>query len=390
MEDLFKALQMFKTGVQDFQMQRSISQANEQVQQIRASDAAETKKRAELQAVANNLVPLLAQSGTPDTTIESVKNAFTNNAGQFKTGMDIYRNAALTGNHELMSIGLDVQQQEEDLKLKQLEVMREIKMQQAAEAKAKEQSHQDEQGSKDFVKFSDSINPEKQVRSAMGRAAITKQQGEKIMALAGGDISPQGLAKLTNENLTEMAITTASMLKSGVPTGEEVKRFLKPTAVETASNIKQYLTANPQPAQRAALAKMLIDTAARETSVSQLQSNEHVINQLNKAKSMVRSHPALEADIQAEVANRIGISPEDVILNVNSKAPATTRQNQEIKQKMDEAIKVFNRARMEVKSKDPTVRAQALNFFKATGMDPSHSLENNKILLKHFLSSRSQ
>lgn len=75
MDDLFKALQIYGQGVQQFQMGRSIQGANQAVQQIRASDENEAKKRAQLQEVANSLTLSLASQGIPATTIQAVAGA---------------------------------------------------------------------------------------------------------------------------------------------------------------------------------------------------------------------------------------------------------------------------------------------------------------------------
>lgn len=73
--DLFHALKMFQSGVQDLAQQRAIQQANDTVQQIRSSEANEADKRAQLQQISNDLVARLAQSGTPATTIQAVAGA---------------------------------------------------------------------------------------------------------------------------------------------------------------------------------------------------------------------------------------------------------------------------------------------------------------------------
>jgi hypothetical protein len=75
MDDLFKALQMYGDGVKQFQVGQSIRSANDQVQQIRASEENEANKRAQLQQIANNLTLQLAAQGTPATTLQAVGGA---------------------------------------------------------------------------------------------------------------------------------------------------------------------------------------------------------------------------------------------------------------------------------------------------------------------------
>jgi len=75
MDDLFTALKMFKGGVQELQFKRTLASANEQVQQIKASEANEQEQRAQLQAVANQLTMQMAGLGIPATTMAQVTGA---------------------------------------------------------------------------------------------------------------------------------------------------------------------------------------------------------------------------------------------------------------------------------------------------------------------------
>jgi hypothetical protein len=76
MDDLYKALTMFKDGVKELQTSRVIAGANEEVQRIKASEQDEQKKRAALTDVSNQLVSRLAGSGVPASTIQQVASQF--------------------------------------------------------------------------------------------------------------------------------------------------------------------------------------------------------------------------------------------------------------------------------------------------------------------------
>lgn len=383
-DDIKDALTMFQQGVKEFQLGRSISAANDQVQQIRASDLADTEKHAQLQQISNGLVSQLAAHGTPDTTIESVRSAF--GGAQPKSAEEMMAKGIYNGDPALLKMGTDLQAHE----LKKQQMMLDMQRQKWAmmnESKnAKNEAGQATDAAKMFSKFDDSINPEKQVRSALGQSSLTVQRGERILELAGHDLSPQALSKLPNENIAEMATSVAQMVKSGVPGTSEIKQFIRPTIAETASAIQQYWTSNPQPANRGPLAKLLVDVATREMNVSKMQQQEYVLNQASKAKSMIRAHPELESDIKSTIANRLKISPDDVNLNVDNKEAPTTTQKQSMDQKLQDAETTYNRAKMDINGSDPVKKQNAQRFFQMTGVDPKKNNKNEAmIILKHYL-----
>lgn len=73
--ELFEALKMFNDGVQTLATQRAITQANEQVQQIKTSELDEAKKRAQIFGISQGLASQLATFGTPATTIQATAGA---------------------------------------------------------------------------------------------------------------------------------------------------------------------------------------------------------------------------------------------------------------------------------------------------------------------------
>jgi hypothetical protein len=75
MQDLFQALQMFQSGVKDLAFSSALSQANEQVQQIKAQVTNEQEQRAALHQVSQGLVARMAGLGVPATTIAQVAGA---------------------------------------------------------------------------------------------------------------------------------------------------------------------------------------------------------------------------------------------------------------------------------------------------------------------------
>lgn len=84
MDDLFKALNMFSEGVKDLQTRRTINGANDQVQEIKASDLKEEEKQSQYKQVANQLTIKMAGLGVPATTIQAVGGAVRNDPTDFE------------------------------------------------------------------------------------------------------------------------------------------------------------------------------------------------------------------------------------------------------------------------------------------------------------------
>lgn len=103
LDDLFTALNIFKTGVNQFQTAQSIDKANQQVAQIRASDQSEAKKRQQLQDLSSGLTAQLAAQGTPATTIQAVQGAI--GPQQFTTADQAILAGVIGGKPELVQQG---------------------------------------------------------------------------------------------------------------------------------------------------------------------------------------------------------------------------------------------------------------------------------------------
>jgi hypothetical protein len=70
LDDLIKASNFLQGNLAQLKANRTINQANEAVQQIKASEADEQQKAAQLRQLANGLVMDLSQYGTPAETVQ--------------------------------------------------------------------------------------------------------------------------------------------------------------------------------------------------------------------------------------------------------------------------------------------------------------------------------
>ncbi len=79
LNDLMRSSEFLKQNLQGLQAQRSISRANEIVEQIKTSEGDEQAKRSQLQQLSQALVMDLARFGTPADTVQAVSQAISPN-----------------------------------------------------------------------------------------------------------------------------------------------------------------------------------------------------------------------------------------------------------------------------------------------------------------------
>jgi hypothetical protein len=75
-DEISKAFGMFNDGVRSLQLQRSLNDANDQVQQIKSSELKEADQVQQIRGVANDLTRRLVGMGVNAASIEEVSNSF--------------------------------------------------------------------------------------------------------------------------------------------------------------------------------------------------------------------------------------------------------------------------------------------------------------------------
>lgn len=106
--DLFTALQMFQSGVKDLFAQRTIAQANDAVQQVKAQEGDQFKQRAALQGIANQLTLSLAGQGANPQQIAMAAGAIA--PKQFATSDQAILEGTMTGDKTLVDRGIQADQ----------------------------------------------------------------------------------------------------------------------------------------------------------------------------------------------------------------------------------------------------------------------------------------
>jgi len=98
-DELFKALEMFSSGVQSLQLSRAINSANEKVQQIKTMETDDAKQRVALQETANQLALQMHALGAPVSQIQSAAGFV--GPKQFATNDQAALEANLTNNQSM-------------------------------------------------------------------------------------------------------------------------------------------------------------------------------------------------------------------------------------------------------------------------------------------------
>jgi hypothetical protein len=196
-DDLFNALNMLQSGAKTLFTQRAISSANDQVQQIKSSELDQTKQRAALQGVANQITTHLASLGTPATTIQEVAGAL--GPKQYATANAMNMDAQLTGNKQLGAMADAQQNFEEDPLNQRLESQERWKMKSQNADPLKQLQFQALQDNR-WQKMQDGLDRRMDGQtSSRGNLAAMQKINNRItndMTLLDGDMNPQKMAEL--------------------------------------------------------------------------------------------------------------------------------------------------------------------------------------------------
>jgi hypothetical protein len=380
MQDLYTALQMFGDGVNQLQTQRAITGANEQVQQIRASEASEQEKRAAMQQISNNLVSHLAGMGTPATTLQAVAGAI--GPKQFANANQMNEEALLTGNSVLG--GLAKQQQDFEnnkaFELARIKASRSPADNMLAQMKFEEAK--DQFNTKEFAKLSKTLDPSAEVRSSFGRGAQGLQQAGKIQGIIGNAASdPSKLDKLSPVEITELAAGISQMVKNGVATEGELKAFIPHTSGDVMASVKQYLTNAPAAANKAGFVQLYQKFLDRERAELTTQQEDAILNRAQGNFKLYKRDPEL---FKQTVAQRLGVNADDIVVD-DKKRTITTKDLQQKTQDSEMAISNLKQAYAAMKSGDPSKQQQAMQVFKALKVDAKMPYNVNAEKVKYFI-----
>jgi len=364
MDDLFKAMEMFKSGVQDFALSRAINSANEQVQGIRAAEMDEMQKRQMLSQVSNDLVTRMAALGAPATTMAAAAGAMA--PPKFANAADMHMQGMQMGDQSLVDAAAQQQEFENNPKFELAKIREQAKFNPLAQMKFEEQ--QDQFKTKQFSTFSNKLNPELAVRSAYGRAAAAVQRANALETLIGKasyDISAAN--KLPPQMVQELAMGLASMVKGGVATQHEAEEFAPSTLGMDKAKLQQYMTNGVEGAQAGEFVQMYAKTIKRERAEMQREIDDTALKIAQGNLSLYKQDPEL---FKETVARQLGISSDEVVIDDKKKTVTTVHRQMEEK-RVKAATVGLRAAYAAMKSQDPEEVAKAQRVFQTLRIDPS-------------------
>jgi hypothetical protein len=309
-QELFQAMQMFHQGTQQMGLITALRNANQQVQDIKASAVKDEDKRAGLQQLSNSLVMQMAQYGTPASTMEQVSQAVTGptpgNANQMNAMGLLY------GNKGLQDTAQQQQSFEQNPEYKKQLISARYGNPLASQAAEEKKNEFNIKQFKDFSKDLDVTAASS--RSAFGVAGITDQRAGRLKALIG---SPENIKSATDADMTLLAEGLANMVKNGVAHKEEMDALLPKTSGSVAARTKQFFTNTPEPAQREAFIQRYQSLIGREKDQADSSITKTV---LRRATGSMKLHDRDPEQFKLTVADSLkqalgkDVSPNEIVV----------------------------------------------------------------------------
>jgi hypothetical protein len=268
MDDLYKALSMFKDGAQELATSRAIAGAHDQVQSIRQTEMDEMQKRQAYSNIANDLVSRMAQFGTPTTTMAAAQSAIAppsiTNANQANL------EALMTGSPQLADLAQKQQTFETNpkfelakLKAAQSPVENEFK-----KMKFEEVKNQFNERTMDKI-FKDA-NPSQSSRNSMALLQRSLNRIGEAEAIIHGDPS-----KITRQQIEELPVIINSTLNQGASTVSGVEH-MRPAGLNLQlAKLQEMASSSPQPANIPGFVDMYASTIQRmkDVAISQVRGD---------------------------------------------------------------------------------------------------------------------
>lgn len=371
LDDLDKATQMFQTGVQQIQLQRALSNANEQVQQIKDSELDQTKQMQAIRSVAQNLTLGLSAQGIPASHIEQMSNALSPKVPTMQNAEEAALYGKINQRPDIAQAGQEQIAQKQAFELQKAQISHNTDL-----AKMKMLLGEQKTGAIEFDKYA-KVAPDLQVRSAVGQASLNSQAANKLTGLFGENPSIQQLNKANPQFVAEGATALARMLAQGQITNEEIDRLLPSTFGRTAAEKMQYVSNHPEAANMGEFLNLYLKSAKNENEVAQQALYRNILDQgqghihLTKydedqfkqmTSQRLRDYAGLNVD-----ASQIQIGKNkklDVILPPDQEKNVTT------------LLDLAKKAKLALKGTDENRKADAQKFLQQLQVDPNKSISS--------------
>lgn len=236
MDDLFQALNMFKSGVQQLQTSRVIQGANQQVADIKASEASDADKRNQLTSLSHQLVGQLGALGAPVSDIaQQAQNVMPQ---QFANANQMNTQALLGGDKNLAAQAKQQQDFEFDLdKKKALALAKADPMYQMRMMQMK--SMQDERDQKHLEGLNKLVDVQTSRFGNISKLQGVNNQIQDAMTMIN---SPE----VYRQNISELARKFDSILSQGSSTIAGTEHLEPNTLAQKTAAVKELLTSKPQ------------------------------------------------------------------------------------------------------------------------------------------------
>lgn len=311
--DLGQALSMFKEGAQQLSLSRALSQANDQVQQIKSSELNDQQQRQQLQQLSNSLVTHMAGMGIPATTIQAVAGAV--GPKQFANSNQMYMEGALTGNQQLMNEAGDVQKHEQNPE----SAIAKIQAKAAAndpyrQAMADEKKNQFT--TKQFSKFSTDLDSQAaSSRSAFGQWSQVEGRGDRLKSILG---DPSSWSSMTPEQLELVKEGVVQMSKGGTMTESDHKALSPWMAKISAARAQTALTGKPVSLDLSGFANLYSGLIKKESDAATSNIQKTI---LTRATGNMKLYERDPDQFKATIADRLNkqaglnVNPDDILVD---------------------------------------------------------------------------
>ena len=284
MDDMFKAMQMFDTGVKKLAVSSAINDAASQVDQLNQQQMGLLEKRQAQTQLGNSLAMRLAGLDADPTQIQSAVGAVA--PPPVKDSTDLYNLGVAQGDEKAVSLASKMQSFENKPKLdlqndqqsflsaekdKELASAEKIAGLKANKADANTIEKQFQELGKEAV------NPSN--RKTMGRYVQNIDNADAIITMANGlglkpgeqppanETPAQRIARYnsaTDAQRYELATALDRLLKQSAPTDSGTEHLLPKTAQTKLQSLKQYLVNAPTGAKAGDFVQQTMDTVQRE------------------------------------------------------------------------------------------------------------------------------
>lgn len=366
--DLQSALQMFQSGVQQFQMSRALSGANSQVQDIRASDMKEEEKTSALRQIASGLTLQMAGMGGTAAQMKQVTEAIQPPEQPLIQSFD---QAMIYGTPDQQARAKDAEKFKNDLKMKATE---------AGMAPEDDFARANKYNTALRNWNGDIVRTYQGKSAGLSQANTVFQQGQRyqtMIANAKGDYD-----SLNPGQVVELAGSTAKMVLGNNITEGELKMFVPATAGMTKAKAAEWIESHPQKANAAGFVDLYNHIAMREQNLAGQQMQEGILAAATRgARTIRRLDPNADLDIKntvsATLTEKSGrlVKPEDVIIDTSGKVTTTDQLKKE--HSLDLYSRGVKEASMALNSDNAAAKQKAITSLKNLGVEVESVKDKN-------------